>query len=48
MSTVAKLLSGTAVLIAIYLFLDNASGTSSIIRQLGNAYVGGVKALQGR
>ena len=45
---VASLLSGTAILIGMYLILTNPKSTTSIINQLGNTYVGGVKALQGR
>ena len=48
MSMIAKLLAGTGILIAIYLFLDNAGGTTSIINSLGGVYTSGVKTLQGR
>lgn len=48
MSMIAKLLSGTGILIAIYLFVRNASGTVSIINSLGNVYTSGVKTLQGK
>ena len=47
MGTVSKILSGTAVLVGMYLILKNASSTTSIINQLGSTYVRGVKALQG-
>ena len=48
MSLIAKLLSGTGILIGIYLFVNNAKGTTDIIDSLGSVYVNGVKALQGR
>lgn len=48
MNTISKLLAGTGVLIAIYLFVKNASGTASIIDTLGGVYSSGVKTLQGR
>ena len=47
MSVIAKLLSGTGILIAIYLFVKNADGTTSIINSLGSVYANGVKTLQG-
>lgn len=48
MGTVSKLLSGTAILIGMYLILKNSKATVSVINQLGNSYVSGVKTLQGR
>lgn len=44
---VAMILSGTGVLIAMYLILKNSGSTVSIIKQLGNTYTGAVKTLQG-
>ena len=48
MGTVSKILSGTGVLVAMYLLFKNASGASSIISSMGNAYSKGVQTLQGR
>ena len=48
MGTVAKVLSGTGILIAIYLFLTNYKATANIITKLGSTYTGSVKVLQGR
>ena len=48
MGTVSKVISGTGVLIAMYLLFKNASGASSIISSMGSAYSNGVKTLQGR
>ena len=48
MGTVTKLLSGTAILIGMYLILKTSKSTVSIINSLGSAYTGGVKTLQGR
>ena len=48
MGTISKILAGTGVLIAIYLFLTNSKATANIISQLGSTYTGGVKVLQGR
>lgn len=48
MGTVSKILSGTGILIAMYLLFKNASGASSIITSLGGAYTKGVQTLQGR
>ena len=48
MSMISKLLAGTGILIAIYLFVKNANGTASIIDTLGGVYADGVKTLQGR
>ena len=48
MGTVAKVLSGTGVLIALYLVVKNASGTTSVINSLGNIYTKSVTTLQGR
>ncbi|HXU61117.1 MAG TPA: hypothetical protein VN962_05405 [Polyangia bacterium] len=42
------LLMVTGALIAAYLILTNYTGFSKSVSSLGSAYVGGVKALQGR
>ena len=44
---VAMIISGTGVLVAMYLILKNSSSTVYIIKQLGNTYTGAVKTLQG-
>ena len=44
---ISELLSGTAILIAIYLFLRNGDKTVAIIKALSSAYTSGVKTLQG-
>lgn len=48
MGTVTKILSGSAILIGIYLFLTNAGSSAKIINSISSAYIGGVKTLQGR
>lgn len=48
MSTISKLLSGTAVLIGVYLVLKNSKSTVSVINSLGGVYTKSVKTLQGR
>lgn len=48
MSLIAKLLSGTGILIGIYLFVTNSQGVVSIVDSLGGVYTSGVKTLQGR
>ena len=48
MGTIYKVIAGIGTLIAIYLFLSNATETTSIIRQIGNSSVAGIKTLQGR
>lgn len=48
MGNIAKLLSGTAVLIGMYLILKNSKSTVSVINSLGGVYTSGVKTLQGR
>lgn len=48
MSTISKLLSGTAVLIGIYLVLKKPKSTVSVINSLGGVYTKSVKTLQGR
>jgi hypothetical protein len=48
MGTIAKILSGSAVLIGMYLILKNSSATVKIVNSLGGVYTSGVKSLQGR
>lgn len=48
MGTFSRFLSGTAVLIGMYLILKNANETVSIVNSLGGVYTSGVKVLQGR
>lgn len=48
MGTLSKVLSGTAVLIGVYLIVKNAKGTASVVSSLGGVYTDSVKALQGR
>ena len=48
MGTVSKIISGTGVLVALYLLVKNAGGASEIISSMGDAYAKGVGTLQGR
>lgn len=48
MGTISKLLSGSAVLIGMYLILKNSASTVKVINSLGSVYSSGVKTLQGR
>ena len=48
MGTISKILSGTAILIGMYLIIKNPKGTTSIINSLGGVYTSSVKTLQGR
>lgn len=48
MGTLTKVLSGTAVLIGMYLILNHANETKNIVNSLGSVYTSGVKTLQGR
>ena len=48
MGAISKILSGSAVLIGIYLILKNSSSTVKVINSLGGVYTSGVKTLQGR
>lgn len=48
MGTISKILSGTAVLVGVYLVLSQAKNTSSIVSSLGSVYSTSVKTLQGR
>lgn len=45
---VMAFLSGTGILIAMYLILKNSTSTVNIVKQLGTTYTGAVKTLQGR
>lgn len=42
------ILSGTGILIGMYLILSKSGDTVNIIKQLGNTYTSSVKTLQGR
>lgn len=46
--TIGEILSGTAILVGVYLFLSKGNQTVNIIKALGGAYTDGVKTLQGR
>ena len=48
MGTISKILSGTAVLVGMYLVLKNSASTTKVINSLGSIYTKGVKTLQGR
>ena len=48
MSNLSKILSGTVILIGMYLILKNSSSTVSIVNSLGSVYANSVKTLQGR
>lgn len=48
MGTISKILSGTAILIGMYLILKNSKSTVSIVNSLGGVYTDSVKTLQGR
>ena len=48
MNTISKLLSGTAILIGMYLILKNSKSTVSVINSLGSVYTSSVKTLPGR
>lgn len=47
MGTISKVLSGTAVLIALYLVLKNSKSAVNIVNSLGGVYTNSVKTLQG-
>lgn len=47
-SKITMILSGTGILIAMYLILKNSTSTVSVIKQLGSTYTSSVKTLQGR
>lgn len=48
MGTFNKILSGSAILIGLYLFVSHANGSIKVINSISSAYMGGVKTLQGR
>ena len=48
MGTISKILSGTAILIGMYLVLKNSKSTVDVINSLGKVYTSSVKTLQGR
>lgn len=48
MGTISKVLSGTAILIGMYLIIKNSKSTVSIVNSLGSVYTDSVKTLQGR
>lgn len=48
MGTISKILSGTGILIGMYLILSQANNASSIINSLGGVYTSSVRALQGQ
>lgn len=48
MGNISKILSGTAILIGMYLVLTNPTSTSNVIKSIGGVYTSGVKTLQGR
>ena len=48
MGTISRVLSGTAVLIGLYLVLRNSKSTVSVVNSLGGIYTNSVKTLQGR
>lgn len=48
MGTITKIISGTGILIAVYLVLKNATGTTKVVNSLGSVYTSSVKTLQGR
>lgn len=47
-ASIIEIVSGIGMLIAIFLFLSNADGTVSIIKQLGSSSSSMVRVLQGR
>lgn len=49
MGTITKIISGTGILVAIYLILvKSPTGTVKVINSLGSVYTSSVKTLQGR
>lgn len=48
MGTFTKIISGTGILIALYLIVINAGNTVKVINSLGGVYTSSVKTLQGR
>jgi len=47
-ATITEIVGGVFVLVGIYLFVVNFTGTAQIIRTLGSQSVAGIRALQGR
>jgi hypothetical protein len=47
-STILEIVSGVFVLIGIYLFVINWTGTTAIISTIASNSITGIKALQGR
>lgn len=48
MGSFYKIVSGIGILIALYLFLSNASATANIVNTIGRNSINGIKVLQGR
>lgn len=48
MGEIGKIISGTGLLICVYLIVTNAKNVSTIVDSLGSVYSTGVKTLQGR
>ena len=48
MGSISKILSGTGILIGMYLILARSSSAVSIINSLGGVYTNSITALQGR
>lgn len=48
MGNIYKVISGIGVLIALYLFLSNATDTVRVINSLSSAGLNGIQVLQGR
>lgn len=48
MGTISKILSGTAILIGIYLLITHSKDAVNIVNSLGGVYTSSVKTLQGR
>lgn len=45
---IAMILSGTGLLVAMYLILKNSTASVNIVKSLGGVYTDSVKTLQGR
>ena len=48
MGTISKILSGTGILIGMYLILSKSTHAVKVVNSLGGVYTDSVKALQGR
>lgn len=48
MGTFSKILSGTAVLVGIYLVLSHSKASVRVVNSLGGIYTDSIKTLQGR